>query len=1073
MNRGRFRIPARILTAVLALSLCLSATYAQKGKISGRVFDAEMEDPLPGANIIVTHRYESGKAVEIAEKQGAASGTDGYFVILNVPPGTYDIRAEMIGYSPLVLRQVRVNLDLTTTVEFPLAPTILEGEVVEVVARREIIRRDVSGTQEVIQTQRIEETPVVRMDEFINKIKGVDLVAGEEGQGLSIRGGDIRETDIRIDGISLRDPRSENSYLNLNTTAVEELQVLTGGFEAKYGGIRSGLVNVVTKDGSREKYSISLKFDYTPSNQYKYFGEDPWSHGSDIYRFYADTTFGYIDPADSSFHSFAMEGYPRADSLLPEGFPVLEGLRSFKGWNNPRQPVLNQQQAGIPPGTRLTPEQKRKLWAHQHPAYDYAGRPDQFIEGSITGPLPGKWLPLIGPFMERSTFLLAGKYENTQFAFPIAPTNDYLDWNTQLKITTRLSPNTKLSLNGMYAAINTVTAGRPSNFGGALIDNSSRFNFLSSTEVSVNQQARLLAGAAGFTHMYNQSRLQFYDQRHIMTGAKLSQNLSTRAYYTLEFQFNYADHQISPFALDTSEANAWVHLDSTLRVLNVPAAGSPNASTNFGYDITDLFALYGGLQQADTSYSWVANLRGNLTAQIGRHHEVETGFQLKYNYLSVNSGTWAQAQQSWTPDTWQYFTASPLELGVYLQDKLEFQGMVANVGLRMDYFHPLEQIYTVNHPLDKDYADFYNITYQYLPGDFGSWEKWVEYRERLGNPPGWPTKRNPGQLKFSPRLGVSFPITVNSKLFFNYGHFYQRPNIHFLYNRSIMPGATIVPSTGLAMARTVAYEFGFEQRFLRQFLINISAYYKKVEDEPLSRTYVDYYEEMHVSRYFPDAFEDIRGVELRLEKSAGRFLTFWGNYEYLLQSSGRTGLARVYENRLKADQEARWANVVLTQPHPRAQGNINLHSPGDFGPGVAGVYPLGGIYINLFGEWQDGGEQIINPQEPEPEQKKIEVVDYTNLDLRVSKAIPIAGVNFEIVATIQNLLNQKRLAYWNMSITQYDRYRESLHLPFEEGEHHGNDKLGEYQKEHIDIGWFTAPLFLNPRRVLLGLRINF
>jgi len=1064
-----------IILSILLFSFP-ALTFAQRGKITGQVYDAETGAPLPGANVIIENIWESGKSIQIENKQGAATDEDGFFVILNVTPGTYDVSASMIGYAKLVKQQVNVNIDLTSKIDFPLESSAIEGQAVEVVAERDVIRPDISGTQEIIKTQRIEETPVLRMDEFINKIKGVDLVASNEGQGLSIRGGSIRETDVRVDGISLRDPRSDNSYLSLNSTSVEELQVLTGGFEAKYGGIRSGLVNVVTKEGSREKYSVSLKIDYTPSNQYKYFGSNPWSSDSWMYRVFADTIaeHGWQDTT-GMWHSFALEGVPTDTAYLPDGFPDEEAFRNFRGWNN--QDIANGQNIGIVTNPRtgdgLTPEQRRDLWVIQHPSYAYADKPDMYLEGSITGPVPGSFLPLAGGFLERSTFLLAGKYEDSQLAFPVGPRNSYIDWNSQLKITTRLNSSSKLSINGMYANINTVTAGRPTTFGGALIDNSSRFNFLSSTETSVNQQAQLLAGSIGLVHMYNRSRLQYYDQRYMIGGMKYTHNLSSRSFLTLEGQFSFTDHQITPFNLDTSSTSAWVMLDSTHQVLNVPTMGSPNASTNFGYDITDFFALYGGLQQADTSHSWIANFKGDFTSQIGQHHQFEAGFDFRYNYLFVNSGTWAQAKKSWTPDTWQYFTAQPIMLGAYIQDKLEFQGMVANIGLRMDYFNPQKNAYIVKHPLDTDYADLYNVDYQYLPGDFGSWEKWVEFRKMLDNPPGWPVKDYNGQLKVSPRLGVSFPITSNSKLFFNYGHFYQRPNVAFLYHIAVMPGATNVPSTDLTMARTVAYEFGYEQRFLRKFLLNISMYYKNIEDEPLNRTYVDYWEEMHVNKYYPDAFGDIRGIEARLEKNIGRFLTFWGNFEYMVSSHGSTGLMYVYANKLKANEQLRYSNVTTTEARPRAQGNINLHTPPKFGPGMFGMHPLSNIFLNFFVEWRDGGSQIINPQEPVSQQKEIGIVDYSNLDLRASKSARIGGLNIEFVLTVQNLLNQKRLAYWNMSSSQYDRYKTSLHLPFESGDQHGNDKLGTYDKDYIDTGWFTAPLFLNPRRVLLGFRVNF
>ncbi|MDZ7290018.1 MAG: TonB-dependent receptor [candidate division KSB1 bacterium] len=1044
-----------LVPALLLLSLMPASLFGDNGKLTGKVYDAETGEPLPGANVIIESVWLDGKEAKPDIIQGAVSDLTGYFVILNVRPGTYNLKASMMGYAALTRTQVRVSIDRTITVDFPLKPSAIEMEAVTVVAEREVIKPDVSGTQETIVSSRIAETPVLRMDEFVNKIKGVELVANNEGHGLSIRGGGIRETDVMMDGISLRDPRSENSYLSLNSTAVEELQVLTGGFEAKYGGIRSGLVNVVTKEGQRDRYRLSLKTDQTPGGQKKFFGANPWSNDSWIYRVFADT----------SANGYAWRGTV-GDTTVPEE------LRYFKGWKNTREGRSNYEAIGLPRAAVLTPVQKLELWKRQHPQYEFADKPDIFVEGTLTGPVPGGGLPFVGSYLGKSVFLVGFKYEDTQYAFPLGPRNNYVDWNGQLKLTTQLKPSMKLSLNSMYAKVNTISAGRPSTFGGALIDNSSRFNFLSSTEASVRQQAQLLGGSSGFIQMFNKSRLQYYDQRFMIGGAKFTHTISPKAFYTLDFQFSYTDHELTPFALDTSRAEAWFKLDNKYRVLDVPNQGTPNGSTNWLTDITNLFWLYGGLQAADTSYSWVANLRGDLTAQLGRHHQVETGFNIKYNYLSVNAGTWLQSEESWTPDLWQYFTAKPLEIGAYVQDKLEFKGMIANIGLRADYFNPNKKGYAVEHPLDEDYANFYNLVYQYLPGKFGSWEKWVEYRKMLDQPPGWPATESKSQLKLAPRLGVSFPITLDSKLYFNYGHFYQRPNIHFLYNQAIMPGATNVPSPDLEMARTVAYEFGYEQSFWQNFLFNITFYYKDVKNEPLSRSYVDYWEEQSVQKYFPDFYKDIRGLELRLEKRFGRFVTLWGNYEYMLQTTGRTGLAYVYENRLRANEEIRDPNIYTTDPIPRAQGNLNLHSPKHWGPGFRGIKPLSDIYLNFFVEWRDGGKVILNPQEPVEKQRRIEVVDYSNVDLRASKQLRFGSANLELVVTVQNLLNQKRLTYGNMSTAQYDRYKESLHLPFESGEQHGNDKLGDWNKPHIDIGWFTAPLFLNPRRVLLGLRLN-
>lgn len=1057
MTRHLFLKPAHftlchIMLMIVALPL---SVFAETGKLTGKVNDADTGEPLPGASVVIESIWLDGKAAKTETVQGAASDLSGYYVIVNVRPGTYTLKATMLGYVTLTQTQIRVGIDRTVTVNFALKSTTLEGEEVVVVAEREVIRPDVSGTQEAIVSTRIAEAPVLRVDEFVNKIKGVELVATSEGHGLSVRGGSIRETDVWLDGISLRDPRSENSYLSLNSTSVEELQVLTGGFEAKHGGIRSGLVNVVTKEGHRDRYRLSLKFDGTAGSNKKFFGTNPWSNDSWIYRVFADTT---------------ATGYAWQGTL--NNLEVPEELRHFRGWKHLQEGRNNYQSIGIAQNARLTPEQKLELWKRQHPQYEFGDKPDMFVEGTVTGPVPGGAVPLLGGYLGKTVFLLGFKYEDTQLAFPLGPRDNYLDWNGQLKLTTSLKPNMKLSINSMYAKVNTITAGQPSTFGGALIDNSSRFNFLSSTEASVRQQAALLGGSNGFIQMFNKSRLQFYDQRFLIGGAKFTHTFSPKAFYELDLQFSYTDHELQPFAVDTSRSDAWFMLDNTYRVLDVPNHGSPNASTNLLSDINNLFYLYGGLQAADTSHSWVANLRGDLTAQLGQHHQMETGFNIKYNYLSINSGTWLQSEKSWTPDLWQYYTAKPLEIGAYVQDKLEFKGMIANVGLRADYFNPNKKSFALAHPLDEDYANFYNLIYQYLPGKFGSWEKWLEFREMLDAPPGWPEAENKTQLKLAPRVGVSFPITTSSKLYFNYGHFYQRPNVLFLYNQAVMPGATNLPSPDLEMARTVAYEFGYEQSFWESFLFNATFYYKDVKNEPLSRSYIDYWEEQHVQKYFADFYKDIRGLELRLEKRFGRFVTFWGNYEYMLQTTGRTGLAFVYENRLRANEEIREPNIFTTDPLPRAQMNLNLHSPQAWGPRVLGIRPLSDIYTNFFFEWRDGGKQIINPQEPEPNQQKIEVVDYFNVDLRASKQFRFGATSFELVATVQNLLDQKRLTYSNMSTAQFDRYKQSLHLPFESGDQQGNDKLGEWDKPHIDVGWFTAPLFLNPRRVLLGVRIN-
>lgn len=1042
-----------LLSFTFLIIFQITADAQSIGKLRGKVIDKSTGESLAGVNVIVTQRVNAdGSEVNLSQKQGAATDKDGYFNILNVPVGQYAVTASLIGYGSMVVKPIKVDIDRTIEVNFQLEPSSMEVGQVVVVANKEIIKQDVSSTQEVIGTERLQSMPVLRVDEFLGTVKGVEIQSSAQGNGLSFRGGAIRETDVRIDGLSLRDPRSENSYLALNTTTIKEIQVQTGGFTAKYGGVRSGLLNVVTKDGDRDRYHLSLRTDITPA-QKRYFGTNPWSDNSWIYRVYADT----------SANGYAWYGVDPADSTVPAEF------RSFKGWSSK---TLNTNKELGP----LDSLQRLELWKLQHPQYTFANKPNQFYEGTLSGPIPGDFIPFWSEFSSRSTFMAGFKYEKSQLPFPVGPRNDYIDWNGQLKISTQLNDNMRLSVNGLYAKIQSVSGGGFSTYGGALLGESQSFSFLNSTSTSVSRAAGLIGGGS-FSQLYNKSRLQFYDGRYFVSGARFVHTLSDKAFYNLDFQMGYTDQDLKPFAMmDTANTNNYAYFYSTKTKKDyrytLPSYGTPMASTNYIYDPLNTFALTGGAQKVDSSYSYAYQFKGDITAQIGRYHQVEAGFQLSLQDMLVYSGTWYQSSidVGFSPDTWQYFKATPLEVGLFAQDKLEFQGMILNAGLRVDFFDPMKKGFQAGFPSDEDYKALLNDVYNNLQGASFSWERWQVFRDLLANPPGWPQTENKTQIHVSPRLGVAFPITASSKMYFNYGHFYQRPPAAFLYSTYVVSGGVSIPTPALQMAKTISYEFGFEQMIFNELLLNVTAYYKDIRNEPLSRTYINYYGDNLVTEYVPDAYKDIRGFEIRFERPFGEWFTFTAMYDYMLSSAGQTGFAQIFEDRLKSrNNELRSSYLSETDPLPRANANLNFHSPADLGPEFMGFYPLGDWFVNYFFQWRDGGRFLSNPAEREVAKRiYIDVVDYWNADLKVSKNINTSIGNFELVFMVKNLHNTKLLNVGNMTQTQYDEYKSSLQTP-DKG---GSDKWGEYDKPYIKTGWYDAPIFLNPRMYILGLRIN-
>ncbi|MDZ7377809.1 MAG: carboxypeptidase-like regulatory domain-containing protein, partial [candidate division KSB1 bacterium] len=134
--KNRMRALRGVASATIGCLLLLTwsghlSGQVPKGKIAGKVTDAETKQGLPGANVII-----QGTTL------GAATGREGEYYILNVPPGTYTLVARMIGYRSVLVRGVTVVVDRTTTIDFTLETTVLEMAPLVVEAARPAVVRD-------------------------------------------------------------------------------------------------------------------------------------------------------------------------------------------------------------------------------------------------------------------------------------------------------------------------------------------------------------------------------------------------------------------------------------------------------------------------------------------------------------------------------------------------------------------------------------------------------------------------------------------------------------------------------------------------------------------------------------------------------------------------------------------------------------------------------------------------------------------------------------------------------------------------------------------------------------------
>lgn len=222
----------RLLFLTLLLLIVIGMGIAgTTGKIAGVVKDDKTGEELIGANVVIE-----------GTTRGAATNVDGYFVILNVPPGKYTFVASAVGYNRKTVTNVNVSIDLTTTINFNLSSEVVQQEEVVVVAERPVIQKDLTAKTAVIGSDQIAALPVTEVSQLLSLQAG--FVAG------SLRGGRSGEVAYWIDGVPVTDVYDGSQVVEVNKNLIQELQLVSGAFNAEYGQAMSGIVNIATKEGS-------------------------------------------------------------------------------------------------------------------------------------------------------------------------------------------------------------------------------------------------------------------------------------------------------------------------------------------------------------------------------------------------------------------------------------------------------------------------------------------------------------------------------------------------------------------------------------------------------------------------------------------------------------------------------------------------------------------------------------------------------------------------------------------------------------------------------------------------------
>lgn len=238
------------MSKIISLTLIIlinNFLFAQsKGRLEGVITDKANNQPLPGVNILLKGTY-----------YGAASDFDGKFRIENISPGTYTVEVSFIGYKSMQFTGINIESNKTLQLNIKMEETSLTiAQDIVVVGEKPLIDVEETQSKKSISREDIEMAIAESVNDLVVQQAGVVKNDNE----IHIRGGRSYENAFLLDGVSVQDPLAGTGFgLQLSSNSIEEMEVITGGYNAEFGQATSGIVNVRTREG-RDNFSGFLSY---------------------------------------------------------------------------------------------------------------------------------------------------------------------------------------------------------------------------------------------------------------------------------------------------------------------------------------------------------------------------------------------------------------------------------------------------------------------------------------------------------------------------------------------------------------------------------------------------------------------------------------------------------------------------------------------------------------------------------------------------------------------------------------------------------------------------------------------
>lgn len=468
----------------------------------------------------------------------------------------------------------------------------------------------------------------------------------------------------------------------------------------------------------------------------------------------------------------------------------------------------------------------------------------------------------------------------------------------------------------------------------------------------------------------------------------------------------------------------------------------------------------------------ITTYKVDFVSQVNESNQVRSGLE----YINFDM------RNHWPPDRYGYAendVSTPSNLSLYLTDKMEYHGIIVNAGLRFERFDP-----NSSYPADEEDPTW-------TSGDFADWDgdgkdeiykQWKanagEYQHDLDD------IKNPIEAEkknlFAPRLGVSFPISDKSLLYFNYGRQYQRPAMSYLFRNNTYNfggGFPIVGNPNMNPELTIAYEVGVRKEFPFELLLEAKAFYKDIfgltDTRPIFWTVNDWY-----TMYYNRDYGNVRGFEILLLRRAGKKIYGEVNYTYSIAKGKSSGVSQGYLTEWSGNIVPTFESYLSWDQTHTVNINTNVAYK-DFLATVIFNYGSGTRYTK-----PNQGRLIVENTETFPW--------YISSNFRLSYSKNVANTNLGAYLYVTNLFNLRRYRgvadtewYHNFKtlIETYDT-NDDGEVTLEDGqetyfEYMGNvdldkDGFGDDNKLYPEQGSDSNPVYYqDQRRIQVGLTVSF